>query len=66
MEYCLAPSVGVWNVHICGCMTLIIEHEKYLHKSQEFDRVQWNDKQPKCIWFNHDSIFLALVGIYIK
>jgi hypothetical protein len=31
-------------VHICGCMILIIEHEKYLHKSQEFDKVQWNSK----------------------
>ncbi len=47
-------------------MILIREHEKYLHKSQEFDKVQWNGKQPKCIWINHDSTFLALVGIYIK
>jgi hypothetical protein len=47
-------------------MILIIEHEKYLHKSKEFDEGQWNCKQPKCKWFNHDSIFLALVGIYIK
>ncbi len=53
-------------MHICGCMILIREHEKYLNKSQEFDKVQWNVKQPKCIWFNNDSIFLDLVGIYTK
>ncbi len=26
-------------VCICGCMILIIEHEKYLHKSQGFDKI---------------------------
>jgi hypothetical protein len=31
-------------VCICGCMILIIERERYLHKSQRFDKVQWNYK----------------------
>jgi hypothetical protein len=33
-------SISLAYVCICGCMILIIEHEKYLHKLQEFDKVQ--------------------------